>query len=76
MAVEALTIVNGPLAGVEENGIVDRATVWMNQNGIKPAYVGIGAIAGAFLGRGGMVDGAVKGAAIVFIGSFLWHKLR
>jgi hypothetical protein len=78
MAVEALTIVNGPLAGmgIEENGIVDQTTAWMHQNGIKPTYVGIGAVAGALLGKSGAVDGAVKGAALVFVGSFLLHKLR
>lgn len=76
MAVEALTIINGPLAGVEENGIIDQATGWMHQNGIKPTYVGVGAVAGALLSRGGSVNGAIKGAAVVFLGSFLLHKLR
>jgi hypothetical protein len=78
MAVEALTIVNGPLAGmgVEENGIVDRTTAWMNQNGINPTYVGVGAVAGALLGKRGLVNGALTGAGIVFLGSFLLHKLR
>ena len=76
MAVEALTIINGPLAGVDENGIVDRTTEWMHQNGIKPTYVGIGAVAGALLGQKGFVSGAATGAGIVFLGSFLLHKFR
>lgn len=74
MAVEALTIINGPLAGVgvEENGVVG----WMHQHGINPTYVGVGAIAGAVLNRRGFVNGAITGAAVVFLGSFLWDKIR
>lgn len=76
MAVEALTIINGPLAGVEENGVVNELTTWMRSNGIKPAYVGIGALVGALMSRRGLAAGAVVGAAIAFTSQAAWHQIR
>lgn len=76
MAVEALTIINGPLAGVEENGSIVQVTNWMRRNGINPTYVGIGAVVGALASRRGMAAGALCGAAIVFTGSALWDQIR
>jgi len=76
MAVEALTIVNGPMAGLGESGPVDKITGWMHQNGVNPTYLGVGALVGAFMSRRGFVAGAVVGAAIVFTSQALWNQIR
>lgn len=67
MAVEALTVIEGPLANVEENpGPLD----WMRQRGINPAYVGLGALTGALLDRN-LLWGGLKGALVVAGVSFV-----
>jgi len=69
MAVEALTVINGPMAGIEQNGD--------NFYGIKPKWVGIGAIAGALLSmRTQPLKGAAEGALIAAGIGFVMHYME
>jgi len=79
MAVEKLSIIEGPLAGVEENGTdgaIERAGNWMQAHGITPAYVGLGALAGAAFGGPSMLRGALKWSVLVAGASYLVHQCR
>jgi hypothetical protein len=72
MAVEALTIVEGPMANFEENpGPLD----WMRNRGINPAYVGVGALVGALFDRS-LVWGGLKGALVVAGLSYICAQSR
>lgn len=77
MAVEKLSIVEGPMYGIDDNpGAIEQAGDWMRSNGINPAYVAIGALAGAVMNQKNMVHGAAKWALLIGAGSFLLHRLR
>lgn len=72
MAVEALTIVEGPMANFDENpGPLD----WMRDRGINPAYVGVGALVGALLDRN-LLWGGLKGALVVAGVSYVCSQSR
>jgi hypothetical protein len=76
MAVEKLSIIEGPMAGFEENGPIERADDWMRSHGIIPAYVALGALAGAAFGGPDMLRGAAKWGLVVAGASFVLHKCR
>ncbi len=76
MGVEKLSIIEGPMGCFEENGAIEEAGNWMRSNGITPAYVGLGALAGAAFGGDRMLKGAAKWGLIVAGASFLIHKCR
>lgn len=63
MPVEHLAIVEGPMAGLGENGeagdVVIRAGKWMRERGMRPSWAAAGAVVGAFAG-----ERLLKGAAI------------
>lgn len=76
MAVEALTIVNGPMAGVGDDGPIDQAKGWMRHHGVDPTHMAVGALVGASVSRKGFLAGALTGAAIVFSSELLIHHIR
>jgi len=59
--VETLTVVEG-MNGVPNPG---ELVGWMENHGMSPLYVGLGAVAGLLLHRENRVGGAVKGAILV-----------
>jgi hypothetical protein len=68
MAVETLSIIGGPLAGLAMNlamnGGMSGIQTWMVGHGIRPSHVVIGAIIGALV-RGDILGGAIRGALVV-----------
>lgn len=72
MAVEKLTVIEGPMQGLGENpGVTD----WMRTNGISPGLVALGGLAGAALsGRGSMLHGALKWALLFGLGSWVYNR--
>jgi len=76
MAVEKLMVVEGPMYGFDDNlGAIESASEWMRSNGINPAHVVIGGLAGAVLNSEKMVHSAVKWALLVGAGSYLLNRV-
>jgi len=73
MAVEKLTVIEGPMGAIEENG---GFTGWMQSKGISPGAVALGALAGAAFAQGDMLKGAAKWALLFGAGSWVWNKYR
>jgi hypothetical protein len=82
MAVEQLAIVNGPLAGLAENGemapnpimdLAHRSAAWMRQHDVDPWWVTGGAVVGALVGDR-VLSGGVKGALLLGAVSWLCTK--
>jgi hypothetical protein len=67
MAVENLAIISSPLAGLamSMNGGMGSIQTWMTAHGIRPLHMGVGAVIGAIVTHGGILEGALRGAAIV-----------
>lgn len=75
MGVEKLTVIEGPMAGVEQNpGALESTGDWMRSHGVSPMAVGLGALAGAAMTRGDMLSGAAKWALLAGIGSAFWNR--
>lgn len=64
MAVETLSIISSPLAGLAMNGGLGGIQTWMVEHGMRPSHVALGALIGALV-RGQIVEGALRGALIV-----------
>lgn len=64
MAVETLSIISSPLAGLAMNGALGGIQTWMLNNGIRPYHVAVGAIIGAIAHQEAL-NGAIRGALIV-----------
>ena len=69
MAVEKLTVIEGPMAGLGENPGVGE---WMRSNGISPGLVALGGLAGAALCRDGMLRGAMRWMILFGFGSWIY----
>lgn len=77
MAVEKLMVVEGPMYGLNDNpGSIESVGSWMRSNGINPAYVVIGGLAGAVIHSNKMIHGALKYALLVGAGSYLLSRVR
>lgn len=75
MAVEKLTIIEGPMSGLGQNpGALESTGAWMRSHGISPGLVALGALGGAALTRGSMMGGAVKWAFLFGLGSWIWYR--
>jgi hypothetical protein len=72
MAVEKLTIIEGPMDGLGENpGVGD----WMRSNGISPGLVAFGGLAGAALCQdSSMLRGALRWAVLFGFGSWIYNR--
>jgi len=76
MPVEQLAIVEGPLAGVDNETrlpIIPAACEWMNGHGIKPLWVVGGGVAGALLSEE-TLKGAAKGMALAAVASWVLSR--
>jgi hypothetical protein len=67
MAVETLSIISSPLAGLamSMNSGMGGIRSWMTGHGINPTHMAAGAIIGAIVGRESILEGALRGALIV-----------
>lgn len=65
MAVETLSIISSPLAGLAMNGGLGGIQSWMTAHGIHPVHMGVGAVLGAIVTHGSILEGALRGAAVV-----------
>jgi hypothetical protein len=71
MAVEKLTVIEGPMDGIGEN---PGATDWMRANGISPGLVALGGLAGAAFCRDGMLRGALRWMILFGFGSWIYNR--
>jgi hypothetical protein len=77
MPVEKLTVIEGPMAGFDENsGPIESAGSWMRSHGISPGFVMLGGLAGAvFAGSGeGMIRGGAKWALLFGLGNWIYSR--
>lgn len=75
MPVEKLTVIEGPMAGLEDNpGIIEDTANWMRSNGISPGLVALGGLAGAAFGSGSMLGCAIRWS--IFFGLASWVHSR
>ena len=75
MAVEKLTIIEGPMSGMGQNpGPLESTADWMRGYGVSPGLVALGGLAGAALTKGPMVHGALKWAIVFGLGSMVWNR--
>lgn len=67
MAVENLAIISSSLSGLALNGgnALGSVSTWMTAHGIRPVHMGVGAVLGAIVTHGSILEGAARGAAIV-----------
>jgi len=77
MAVEKLTIIEGPMSGMGQNpGPIESTADWLRGYGVSPGIVALSALAGAALTRGPMVAGAIKWSLLGALGSWLYNRCR